>query len=208
MKSYLKIVTALAVFFGLNAGVASAGSYGAPFVEPPIDVSVDPVFDWRGSYIGLDAGSQSGTMTYTPGFTVALIPGAAYGIFGGHNWQNGNLVYGLEFRLGSTRAVPTGGTPAEGFVYLADMKGRVGIAMDKALIYGFAGPSIGRYRLSASTAWNLSGYNFGAGVDFAVSDNVVVGMEYLVRRTTGSPFPGLVQTNNTRTILARVGWSF
>lgn len=203
MKHIVKI-TVIATLLG---SAASAGSYEPPIVEPPLDVA--SAHDWSGSYVGLSAGSDTGSMVYTPGFSFTLTQAASFALFGGHNWQNGNLVYGAEVSIGKSGTYP-GAFSTEEFTYLADLKGRVGYAADKVMFYGFAGPSIGQYSIPVLPAqWNVNGYNYGVGVDVAVTEKVFVGLEYMTRELSGATStPGQVQDTTIRTVQARIGWAF
>lgn len=127
--------------------------------------------DWSGPYLGLFAGkdwiNSQGLTTAadgTPGITPASesarvkAQGSQLGIYGGHNWQFGNIVAGFEgdFALNRARdgqyAVSNEVTftyyPAEtryqagtlyDFKWMATARTRLGVSTGKLLIYGTGG---------------------------------------------------------------------
>ena len=96
MKKFLIAATALSGLLAF-AGSASAADLAVP---------VDPVYDWTGPYIGLQAGYGWGdldTTTFTDaGVAVPTSDGSADiegfigGLHAGWNWQSDALVFGIE----------------------------------------------------------------------------------------------------------------
>jgi outer membrane immunogenic protein len=136
-----------------------------------------------------------------------LIPGQGFGqrssgIFGGgqvgYNWQASNYVFGLE---GSIAGMNNRGTVNNTVFaaaddafnwrtdYMATVTGRVGYAFANNLIYakgGYAGvhsrlavlDTAGAFTGSGSaTAWH-NGWTIGAGWEYGVTQNWIVGLEY------------------------------
>jgi outer membrane immunogenic protein len=124
----------------------------------------------------------------------------------GYNFQNGNWVYGVELS-GSGANINGGGAPPPGAPFSAGddnfeskiralllVTGRLGYAWDRTLLYakgGYAGASI-RTSVADSTcplgpptscgsgsdtSWR-SGFTVGAGLEYAVANNWIVGVEY------------------------------
>ena len=71
--------------------------------------------------------------------------------------------------------------------WLGTLRGKAGCAVDRALIYGTGGIAFGGVTTSFqdgsgdkfSTDDRANGWAVGGGIDYAVSDNVFVGLEYL-----------------------------
>lgn len=127
----------------------------------------------------------------------------------GYNWQYGPAVYGVEvdfqnFRGASTSATVvangtsfiTGGSPisltsSTDAHWLVTVRGRVGYAFDRLLVYGTGGLAITRLSTSFSYSdptpghgsWaqsdTKSGFVAGAGVEWALTKNWSVKAEYL-----------------------------
>ncbi|WP_323037411.1 outer membrane protein [Pararhodobacter sp.] len=191
------LMTTLAA--GLAAGLATSALASGPVTvyEPPIVPFVPATYDWSGFYAGLHVGTlldnnnwaeRSGPVANTPGDW----GGTPWGLTAGYNMQSGAMVYGAAFDYtGGTLTAnsTTGGgffcvggtcttTVENGFA----IRGRIGRAFDRTLIYataglasgdatGFAGVTTGQDRLTGWTA--------GIGIEHAVSDVVSLNLEYL-----------------------------
>ena len=71
---------------------------------------------------------------------------------------------------------------------MIDLKGRVGYASADFLIYGVLGYTMSEYSDNTTISggeWDIGGINYGIGVDYAISDNFVIGAEYLIRDLSG-----------------------
>ncbi len=178
--------------------------------EPPIIAPLPAPETWEGAYGGITAGTRmSGDMTYTPGPSYpSLEPGRNVGLFGGYNVQNGKLVFGGEVAYSRASGYGPVGFPTENFTYFLDGKLRAGLATDRVLFYGFAGYTTGSYESSPVT-WNVSGANYGIGVDALVNDNFFLGGEFIIRNLSGDTnIPGQVQDTTIRALQLRAGWKF
>jgi outer membrane immunogenic protein len=172
-----------------------AGSYvGANLGGAWGNFNFDPTMTNNLTGIATDAGST--------GLTDRSIIG---GFQIGHNWQFGNWVLGIEhqFQLSnlqqtSTVAFPVGALlPGDSFTAKVDnlnaTKAKVGWAWNRALLYATGGLETGLVDGSASyiarpggsPALTFSdnnklhvGYTVGAGLDYAVTDRLSVGVEY------------------------------
>ncbi len=124
----------------------------------------------------------------------------------GYNWQIGQWVLGLEqdyqftgLKQTATFAAPSGLFLAGDWMavktdYLAATRAKVGMTWDRALIYAAGGLETGEFdvtsgyvargaggspALAFTDANKLHfGFNVGAGIDYAVTNNVFVGLEY------------------------------
>ncbi len=211
-----KILMSTVIFVGAM-GAASASDL--PTTKgPPAYIPPPPVFTWTGLYAGGQVGYQWGTTNtniYTdPGTFLTSLPGyspngVAGGVHVGYNYQIGQFVvgvegdadgssyYGSQSSLGTTPAFTSYSTriPVEGSI-----RGRVGVAWDRALAYatgglaiadiensyaspGFVNP-IGAFfappRAPGYDAFSATriGWTVGGGVEYALDNNWSVRGEY------------------------------
>lgn len=167
----------------------------------PGEAPVEPTLaseDWTGLHFGIAIakprgdnayGERSGPVESIPGDWSGNLPTLSLG----HDWQRGGLVYGVALSVagGDTSAVPT---PSGGFACpgcetsiknLATLRGRVGIATGKTLIFASAGAARAKV---AATLFDgggslgddsLSGWAAGIGVERFVGQKITVSAEYL-----------------------------
>lgn len=109
------------------------------------------------------------------------IEGKLRGGFVGYNWQSGNLVYGGELALARGDLL-TDDNPTYFTEDPVDIRGKVGYAVGKALIYGTAGWTVAQKHWTGGSVTNspvrVDGLSFGLGVDFHATDRVFVGLSY------------------------------
>jgi outer membrane immunogenic protein len=173
--------------------------------------TIAPVYNWGGIYLGVNGGygfggsewtdpanpngvgSSTGTFS-TDGFVVGGTLGA--------NFQASQLVFGIEADMdyaalsGSTSsAFCTLFTPTATSAscntqdsWLGTVRGRIGYAFDRVLVYGTGGLAVGDVQAGlsggsvTSTTYQSSteyGWTAGGGVEFAMTDNVTAKVEYL-----------------------------
>ena len=193
---------------------------------PPVYLPPAPIFTWTGIYVGGQIGYAwtSGNNQFT-GFDPAFGDGGTFltssvggtpnGVIGGanvgYNYQINQWVLGLEGDVNGTSLSNTSvATFADGTVVNAhtsadiqgSIRGKVGIAWDRALIYAtggvafggfntdvsFANPAFGLFG-SANRSITRVGWTVGGGIQYAVTNNWSVFAEY--RYTNwGSISPG------------------
>ena len=220
MKKFL-VATALASGLASTA-LAGAVEYVAP-VEPVV-IAAAPVIitDWSGPYAGVLAAMGTATQDYTydgdgiETWTGEDLEGNMFGAFAGYNIQNNGFVFGVEgaYSVGSIgRSESVNGDEwAEELTSVIDLKARAGIAAGDALIYGFAGWSMGDFRMYDLPGYDetidVDGMNYGAGVDFFVTDQVFVGAEFIMRDLSGES--GVDETVDlaVRAVQVRLGMNF
>jgi outer membrane immunogenic protein len=136
----------------------------------------------------------------------------------GCDYQSANVVWGVETDFNSLRQgaafggrflYTTSGTPyflnvSEDKRWLYTLRGRVGIAADRALFYVTGGLAVTKYEFTqsfadfntelASVSKTKAGWTVGAGVEAAVLDNWTVKAEYLFARFGGETAVGVVGT--------------
>ena len=206
----------LAIAAIILAGLAAPSLAGGPTVvadDPMPEAAPAPVaaHDWSGAYVGLGYGRASGGFTYSNGSSFDLESGKLKTLFAGYLMQRGNLVYGGELALSNGSGITTVGFPNESVDRVLDLKGKVGVAANRALFYGVLGVSKVDYEFATVPAQNYSatGVGYGIGVDFAVSNRVVVGLEYMNRKTDGDiPTTTISSDLDVNSLSLRVGLSF
>ncbi|RAI43964.1 outer membrane protein [Rhodoplanes roseus] len=199
----MKAVLLASVAFVALAGSASAADMALK--APPMPAPV-PAFSWTGCYIGAHAGAASMSGSYTDPTSYYYYYG--YGgsdnrgvgaIAGGQlgcNYQVGMLVLGVEGE-GYWSGVKQTHEISYGFdsysteiknKYGFDVAARFGIAFDRALVYGKAGWTWGRFDVSSgntlSTPYTVSGdatldgLLLGVGLEYALTNNWTFKGEY------------------------------
>jgi outer membrane immunogenic protein len=200
-----------------------AADLGVP--RTPIAAAVvAPVFSWNGFYLGghIGYGFGRGNHRNTP-----LGNGGAFdngidttpftyntrgllgGLHAGYNWQSGNVVFGVEGEVGYSGvsgsragAIPGVSTDDYGDTrmgFYAFLGPRVGVVVDRALVYVKAGLAVGTVRNTASDLLNdpppvnfdlgdfsrttrtRLGYGVGAGVEYAFTPNWIGRVEYMFK---------------------------
>jgi outer membrane immunogenic protein len=150
---------------------------------------VAPYYNWTGFYVGVNGGGGWGTTKWdsTNSFDVS---GGLVGGTVGYNWQFGTWVLGLEGDLdwadiNGTTSSPgcIGGNCMSRNTWLGTARGRVGYAFDRWMPYITGGAAFGNVDATHPNATGSSstqaGWAAGAGVEFAVINNVTAKVEYL-----------------------------
>jgi outer membrane immunogenic protein len=176
----------------LLAGVAYAADLPLP-VEPIEEAVVAPDYSWTGFYVGAFGGYGWADVEVTDadGFNIGIPPvapttfdydadGFYVGGLLGYNWQRNWLVLGAEAELGyldlneSAQAPFAAVLPGESISsietdFFGNISGRIGLAMNRILIYGKGGLAF-------------------AHVEASFVDPVVVGSQTLVAGTSEDDF--------------------
>lgn len=177
---------------------ATAGNIAEPVPTPTIAPVAPAAVDWSGAYVGLSYGSVSGDIDFIPSPAREMDSGSIVGLFGGYQFQRGAWVYGGELTLNSVNdTAVTGFAGTSEVTEMTDLKGRVGYATGDFLFYGVLGYSSGTYDDDIGVPnrqWDIDGLNYGAGVDYAITNNFLVGAEYLIRDLDGPNPSGSGQT--------------
>lgn len=150
-----------------------------PVVAPPAPVSGD----WAGPYAGVQIGfgdfDLDAVLPPPPGANVPTIvnqsdDGFLYGIHAGYNWDPGALVYGVEADIDFTD-MSFGATDIDN---IARLRMRFGLDADQAFIYGTGGAA---HLNGSGGGIDISGWGWvvGAGVDFKLNEDWVIGGDAL-----------------------------
>lgn len=125
--------------------------------------------------------------------------GVDYGIRGGYDWQTGNVVFGVVgdiSRADITDAVTGFSTTPANYVmtreinYVVGMRGRLGFAMGRTLVYGTAGLAYGDLDRSFVTSNGANSFTerdndgvwgpqYGVGAEWAFNERMSIGAEAL-----------------------------
>jgi outer membrane immunogenic protein len=191
-----KLLLSSVALLGLSAA-AFAADLPSRRAAPAPYVAV-PVFTWTGFYVGVNAGygfADNNRNSYTLGTTVYDRDDSRDGFVGGgqigYNYQIGQFVLGVEADLqyadlgGNNRNYVTGTAGYfgnNGIDWFGTVRGRVGFAIDRMLVYGTGGFAYGgsdndRGYYDGVTAYYSSrdntrtGWVAGGGVEYAFTPN-------------------------------------
>jgi outer membrane immunogenic protein len=263
MKATALSIAAIAALTGGHAWAADL-AVKAPQVPTPASVFSWTGF-YVGGNFGAEWATASDTVNVAPAtaFGAALPSGASLwlssttpssftgGVQVGYNWQTGPVVFGIEGDIDAqdwkTTQVLTNfssGTifvPGDAFTlesqWQASLRGRLGYAVDRLLVYATGGaawtgvkaganfvPFGGDPATSATDRAILTGGTIGGGFEYAFWNNVSVGVEARYTRYESHTFNGgtvalgvapfaftpVTQTiqPNTMEILERLNWRF
>ncbi|QBR71807.1 porin family protein [Beijerinckiaceae bacterium] len=219
--------------FALTSSAALAADLPSR-APPPIYVPPVPIFTWTGIYVGGQVGYAWGQthnhfVTAFPGIAVFADDsfgqnpnGVIGGAHVGYNYQINQWVLGLEgsvdgtsmkktvlFAPGAAFFAPVGffgsGVTATTRADIqGSIRGRIGVAWDRALIYATGGVAFGGFNTSytffspffalggtSSFSTTRVGWTVGGGIEYAVTNNWSVRAEYRYTdfgRTTYAPF--------------------
>jgi outer membrane immunogenic protein len=205
-KSLIASASASAIFLAAGAQAADLG--GRPVYKAP---AAEPVpWAWTGFYIGGNVGAAWGrsSISDAPGTTnIYFTPlglsglnangrGVIGGVQAGYNWQVASFVLGLEgdfsgASLDRSTAVTVFGVPRtyrSRLNWLATIRGRIGVAFGRTLIYGTGGAAFAGLNdqltdpggaFTASPGSNFTGWTVGGGVEYAFADRWTAKAEYL-----------------------------
>lgn len=158
-------------------------------------------FNWTGGYVGAQVGYAWGDSYFQVDeehYDATIDPEGFFGgLYGGYNYQfTNNVVLGLDADINAsdidgTVALNHGGSPMDGVdmtgdvKYTAAVRGRLGYAVDRWLPYIAGGVSVAKYEFTiddGTTTYpeedTFTGWNIGAGVEFAATDNIIIRGEY------------------------------
>jgi outer membrane immunogenic protein len=212
-----RLATALAALL-LGAAPVLAGSYTAAPVDPIVPMPpAPPAFNWTGGYVGVFVGALHGNNRWGQNLGASFsTPGdwsrTPAGLMLGYNMQSGGMVYGaeLDYTASTLTAVSTGngGFGCGGPVgcgtdvsRLITLRGRVGFAMDRTLIYGTAGfarANVRGYNPGTATVTgdgSRSGWSAGLGIEHALTDRFTIRAEYLHTDLGRMPLPSACAVN-------------
>ena len=185
MKKYL--LASVAALGLVAAGAASAAdlpSRKGPVAAP---VYMPPAFSWTGFYLGANAGYGWGNVNANGFANVGDLDGFVGGGQVGYNYQMGQFVLGVEADL---QGADLSSGNNLGLVnvkteYFGTVRARVGVAFDRFMPYITGGWAYGNVKTSipgigfSSDRSHTGGYAVGGGLEYAFTNNIIAGVEYL-----------------------------
>ena len=217
MVRYALIVLATTTMI---SNVAFAADLRGPLqdepVAPPLVQSYG--FDWSGPYVGLNVGYSSGKEDFGYAVPSDSLGGTdsqhSRGVVGGaqigYDYAVGHgFVIGAEADFDGTSI--SNGAPLDqpllatrisnSINYFGTVQGRLGYAFDRVMLYGTGGFAYADVETSVSAPqFNIAdhsthmhmGYVFGGGVEYALSNNLALRIEYLRLQYNSQSAPGIL----------------
>ncbi|CAN7493565.1 porin family protein [Mesorhizobium amorphae] len=170
---------------------ATSPILAADLVQP---VAAMP-FSWTGFYVGAQAGGGWNDSHWSGTTFIPFNTNGSGGVFGGqigYNYQINQFVIGIEGNLagstvkGDNQCSNVTGTVCETKQdYLASVRGRLGYAVDRFLVYGDGGVAFTNYKFAEVDSFQQSfgggsrvGWTAGLGVEYAFTDHWTAGVEW------------------------------
>src|SRR5690606_3518648 len=142
----------------------------------PVSAPVHTNYDWNGAYVGATVG---GVFSKTPGLKSLKDGSVTGGLYTGYNYQgDDNWVLGVEGDINIAKQKKGAVSPK----YYGALRARAGYALDRFLPYVDGGVVVGKLTSDISDGADEShthfGYTLGAGLEYAVTDNVAARISY------------------------------
>ena len=183
-----------------------------------------PIFSWTGGYIGIQGGglwshssfNETDTGVFSDNFNGGLLGG-----YVGYNYQAGPWVFGIEGDLNGVWNDETfevdGFNVDVGSDYLASVRGRVGYAINRTLLFATAGVAFTQVSadadlfegVSLNSSKDITGWTVGAGAEYAFTNNWVGRLEYRFYDFGNSSIDGFGDVElHTNTLTAGIAYKF
>ncbi len=195
-KVLIAAIGAAAMSLVSLAATSCASAADVPYPGgAPATYDYPPAFTWSGFYLGVNVGFGFGDFNgYGANYLGQSPIGGALGLTGGYNYQSGNLLAGVEgdfawSHISDETTYPRPGVSASGTIQnITTIRGRVGYAMDRILVFGtagYAGANIRGvlnnvlYPAVADQTYYANGFALGLGVEYAITPKISAKAEYL-----------------------------
>lgn len=194
LGNIMKIKTILLASTITFLGFSAANAADAIQYQEPTPAIAAPSFTWNGAYIGGQIGYGWGKSHYTSLLNSGELKpnGFLGGIYAGYNFAlENNFVLGADIDVTYNDLKKHNANQSEEFETELRWSGaarvRAGYAVDRFLPYIAGGVAFGqvqnKYSITGinrtySDKETVTGWTLGAGVDYAVTDNVIVRFEY------------------------------
>lgn len=173
------LLSTAAIAFAAPAFAADL-TYEAP---PAADSYTPPAgFTWTGPYLGVVIGYGTGDFDADAAPGDLDVDGFQAGVYGGYNFDLGNqVVLGVEGDIlwSGVEGDASDGEADESFN--STLRGRVGYTMDRYMVYGTGGLAVANAEVDDTIESDSNthvGWVVGAGVEAALTDNVIAKVEY------------------------------
>ncbi|MGB3867030.1 MAG: outer membrane protein [Xanthobacteraceae bacterium] len=219
MKSFLMGTVALAAI-GMALPASAADLAARPYTKAPVPVPAQ-IYNWTGFYIGGfggygwtgDVTSGAGGLDMTGGFGGGTI---------GYNWQNNNVVFGIEVDAAGADISASAGVPGVLWAKsqinaFGTVRGRLGVTPSpSSLLYVTGGYAWANNKLSvdlggltASDSRTHSGWTVGAGLEYMFAPNWSAKVEYLYADLDGQDyFNGTLSSGRTSLNSVKAGINY
>lgn len=187
-------------------GVLVMGSTAVRAADLTAEPAQPTAYDWSGFYLGAIGSYGFGEDDWSLDGQFDLDGAAFGGGVIGYNQQWDSFVLGGELSA-QFGHMQESGWPDFTYETLVDVKARAGFAMDRALFYVAGGYSFARFDEEGDD-FDLHGYNVGGGIDFALTENVVLGAEYTFRGLNGDSASGQDVDGKVSTVSAKLTYKF
>lgn len=206
----------------------------------PATAQAEDTFSWSGFYVGGVAGYNwnddltSEYITATGDARNITFPydpkGASAGLKAGINFEAGSFVYGVEgdFELTNIKGtfidrIENIGRGDDTYDWQASLRARMGLSMDRFMVYGTGGVAVAQienaytlvpFGISENFKETHMGWTAGAGVDYAITDHLIAGIEYRFTKfekfsnVSTVAFPGLTGTQEPTSNSLRFSLSY
>ena len=213
-------IVALLAATTLGAGAAAAADLPSRNYTKAVPSAA--AFSWTGFYVGVNAGYGWANTSITGVAGSSNLNGFLGGAQIGYNWQGASpLVLGIEADFQGTGQSRTdtalGITVDQKLPWFGTVRGRIGYAFDRTMIYATGGFAYMDYKMSVSALGvtvsddaSRAGWTLGGGVEWMFAPNWSTKVEYLYMDTGttsvtlfGVPFSGRAQDS-----IGRVGLNY
>jgi outer membrane immunogenic protein len=179
--------------------IAAISTASAADLSRPMYTKAPPVapyaFSWTGFYVGPNIGGKWAHTDDTlnvGGASLGLGSTTDSTVIGGgqigYNWQMGQWVVGLEGDIDaqhwSTTRLLLGGTFTADSHWEASIRGRIGYTWDRVLLYATGGAAFTQLNVGTNIGAGLVsddqtivGGTVGGGIEYAVTNNISLGVE-------------------------------
>jgi outer membrane immunogenic protein len=182
------LISGVALAFAAAANAADLPPQAPPAYRAP--AAFTPSFTWTGFYAGLNVGYGFGKISSTDGSSSEKLSGALAGGQIGGQIQSGSFVFGVEGDFqGSwqSKSYVFGAlTVKDEIPWFGTVRGRVGYAFDRSLVYVTAGGAYTNFKISATLAGvtltsnaSHAAWTAGAGWEQMFAERWSAKIEYL-----------------------------
>ena len=195
MRKYLVSLLALLAFPAM----------GADYPQKPYVPHYSTAYNWSGTYVGIGVGHTADSVVNVPG-VVGMENDSWFvsGFVGFNAHYANNLVLGVEADLGYSdqNGSAFGGLLTQKTNFTGTLRGRVGYAMDRWLVYGTGGLALANSEATivplGLTDTNLHvGWVAGAGIEYAMTKNMILRGQWLYHDLGSKNYFGLAEADLT-----------